>query len=51
MNPALISLIADYLVAPEITAHGLITHLRVNGWTIVPIPVTKQTFAEPEDDE
>lgn len=51
VNPAVISLIADYLVAPEITAQGLLTHLRINGWTVVPIAFKEQTWAEPEDDE
>jgi hypothetical protein len=50
VNPIVIALIADYFETTEVTAHGLLTHLRVNGWTVVPIPVEKATFLEPEDD-
>jgi hypothetical protein len=50
MNPIVIALIADYFETTEVTAHGLLTHLRINGWTVVPIPVEKATFLEPEEE-
>jgi hypothetical protein len=42
MNPIVVE-------CAEVTAHWLLTHLRVNGWTVVPIPIEQATFAEPEE--
>jgi hypothetical protein len=37
MNPAVAALIADYFEVPEVEADGLLIHLHINGWTVVPI--------------
>jgi hypothetical protein len=46
MNPAVSALIADYFECPEVEADGLLLHLRINGWVVVPIHED-----EPETDE
>lgn len=51
VNPIVVDLIAEYLDAPEGIAHGLLIHLRINGWQITPIPVKERTFAEPEGED
>jgi hypothetical protein len=46
VNPAVSALIADYFEVPEVEADGLLLHLSINGWTVVPIHED-----EPETDE
>jgi hypothetical protein len=50
VNPDVVNLIADYFAVPIIEAEGFVVHLRINGWTVVPIPVEKATFLEPEEE-
>jgi hypothetical protein len=38
VNLALVTLIAEYCDWTEREAEGLLLHLKINGWTIVPIP-------------
>jgi hypothetical protein len=38
MNLALVTLIAEYCEWTEREAEGLLLHLEINGWTVVPIP-------------
>jgi hypothetical protein len=51
VNPDVVSLIAEYLEVPEIEVHGLISHLRINGWIIVPIPTEVVASREAEEQD
>jgi hypothetical protein len=50
MNPGLVALIVEYCEWTELEAHGLLLHLEINGWRIVPIPEEKPIVPKREGD-